>query len=44
VVAPDGVSFEPALDQGVLVLARFGVLALLILQFTKTLREIFGRD
>jgi uncharacterized spore protein YtfJ len=44
VVTPDGVSFEPALDQGVLVLARLGVVALLILQFTKTLRAIFGRD
>jgi uncharacterized spore protein YtfJ len=43
VVSPDGVSFEPALDQGVLVLARLGVVALLILQFTKTLRAIFGR-
>ena len=43
VVTPDDVCFEPVLDQGVLVLARFGVLALLILQFTKTLRAIFGR-
>ena len=43
VVTPESVCFEPALDQGVLVLARFGVVALLILQFTKTLRAIFGR-
>jgi uncharacterized spore protein YtfJ len=44
VVTPDGVSFEPALNQGVLVLARLGVIALLILQLTKTLRVIFTRS
>jgi uncharacterized spore protein YtfJ len=43
VVTPEGVSFEPALDQGVLALAGLGVAALFILQFTKTLRAIFGR-
>jgi uncharacterized spore protein YtfJ len=43
VVTPESVCFEPALDQGVLVLARFGVAALLIMQFAKTLRAIFGR-
>ena len=43
VVTPEGVHFEPALDQGMLVLAGLGVAALSILQFTKTLRAIFGR-
>jgi uncharacterized spore protein YtfJ len=43
VVTAEGVTFKPALDQGVLVLARFGVAALFILQFAKTLRAIFGR-
>jgi uncharacterized spore protein YtfJ len=43
VVTPDGVHFEPALDQGMLALAGIGVGALFVLQFYKTLRAIFGR-
>ncbi len=43
VVTPEGVYFEPALDQGVIALAGLGVGALFILQFSKTLRAIFGR-
>jgi uncharacterized spore protein YtfJ len=43
VVTPEGVSFEPAIDQGRLALAGLGVAVLFILQFTKTIRAIFGR-